>query len=74
MWCLLGKVRYGLRLTNQLGPGGISATGKKPHQEREEREKRGKVPGRKSPGGPGKDRTKQAQCGYVSGGVVTGVL
>lgn len=39
MWCLLGKARYGLSLINQLGPGGISTGGKKPHQERKEREK-----------------------------------
>lgn len=47
VWCLMGKVRYGLRLINQLGPGKISALGKKPHQGRKEREKRGKILGRK---------------------------
>lgn len=73
MWCLLGKARYGLSLINQLGPGGISTGGKKPHQGRKERE--GKVPGRKSSGGPHrKSTTKQTWSGYVSGPVVTGVL
>lgn len=35
-----------------FGPGGLSALGKKPHQERKEREKRVKIPGGKSSGGP----------------------
>ena len=52
MWCLLGEVRDGLRLINQLGPGGVFARGKKPHQGKKGREKWGKIPGRKSLGGP----------------------
>ena len=74
MWCLLGKARYGLSLINQLGPGGISTRGKKPHQGRKEREQ-GQVPGRKISGGPHrKSTTKRTWSGCVSGHVVTGVL
>lgn len=55
VWCFLGKVRYELNLINKLGPGEISASGKKLLQWRKEREtKRGKMPGRKSRVAPGK--------------------
>lgn len=49
VWCLLGKVRNELKPIHKLGPGEISALGKKLLQGTKEREKkRGKIPGRKS--------------------------
>lgn len=51
MWCLLGSQLW-IEADKSFGPGGISALGKKPHQERKEREKRGKIPGGKGSGSP----------------------
>lgn len=47
-----GQSQIWIEADRSVGPAGISALGKKPHRDRKKREKRGKIPERKSSGGP----------------------